>query len=96
VTLKDIHVVDLEAFKTGLDRVKDVLTSSRVRIDQEINSLPEAHLARKAVAVDVTLFFRVHNEAFGRSFADREKHLKHRNLEGSEHRSLDAGNLPWS
>ena len=33
VTLKNIHVVDLEAFKAGLDRVEDVLTNGKVRAD---------------------------------------------------------------
>jgi len=33
VTLKNIHIVDLEAFKAGLDRVEDVLTNGKVRTD---------------------------------------------------------------
>jgi hypothetical protein len=33
MTLKDIHIVDLEAFQAGLDRVEDVLTSGKVRAD---------------------------------------------------------------
>ena len=34
VALKDIYVLDLEAFEAFFDRVKDVLTNERVRSDQ--------------------------------------------------------------
>jgi hypothetical protein len=42
VALKDVHVVDLETFKAGLDRVENVLTALRVRIYEAAGS----HLER--------------------------------------------------
>ena len=41
MALKDIHVVDLEAFKASLDRVEDVLTNGGVGTDQTVDYLPE-------------------------------------------------------
>lgn len=41
MTLENIDVFDLEAFKTGLDRIEDVLTDPRVRAYWAISFHPE-------------------------------------------------------
>ena len=74
MALKNIHVVNLEASQAGLNGIEDVLTSPRVRIGQSINR-PLAHLARKAVAVDITFCIRIHNVTLRQSFSDREENL---------------------
>lgn len=48
VTLKDIHVIDLETFKTFFDRIEDVLTNEGVRSDQTAHDqLPKSLTLRE-------------------------------------------------
>lgn len=74
MALKNIYVVNLEASQAGLNGIEDVLTSPRVGIGQSINR-PPAHLAGKAVAVDITFCVGIRNVTLRQSFSDREENL---------------------
>jgi len=83
VTLKNIHVLNLEAFEAGLDRIEDVLTSGGGGVGNGwiINLFEKAHLPRKAVAVDITFRIGVLYVNLGRGFSNHIVNLQNQNPE---------------